>query len=65
VTKTHLWAIGMGLYAIVGVVDGAARVIEEQRATGTPISASTVAVGFAAGSFWPLDLAGRLLFAAR
>jgi hypothetical protein len=59
------WSVALGLYALIGVVDGSARVVEARRATGAPVGPATVAVGFSAGLFWPLDLVGRLLFPAR
>ena len=59
------WVIALWLYAAAGLADGSARVVEEHRATGAPVGPATIAVGFCAGLFWPLDLVARLLLAAR
>jgi hypothetical protein len=59
------WAIVLVLYAAIGLADASARVVEEHRATGVAVGPATIAVGFSAGLFWPLDLVARLLFAAR
>ena len=53
------------LYATAGLIDGVVRITAEQRATGAPIGLATIAVGFSAGLFWPLDLVARLLLASR
>jgi len=59
------WVVVLVLYAAAGLVDGAARVTAEQRATGAPLGLATIAVGFSAGLFWPIDLVARLLLAPR
>ena len=59
--RRRIGLIGLCLYAIAGIADGAYRVSEARHAAGEP--AATVLVAFCAGLFWPLDLAARLLLA--